>query len=79
MRLDGVERKPQDPPGSIGSERALGRSTRQGTGLPRSCTTSVVAERSLRGVNRMVNGRIDVDFNDRLLYIVGRELKFCGI
>jgi len=27
----------------------------------------------------MVNGRIDVDFNDRLLYIVGRELKFCGI
>ena len=39
MRLFGVDRKPQDPPGSTGSERALGRSTRQGTGLPRSCTT----------------------------------------
>ena len=30
MRLDGIERKPQDPLGSTGSERALGRSRSRG-------------------------------------------------
>ena len=40
MRLDGVERKPQDPLGSTGSEGPLGADVvGERHALPRSCTT----------------------------------------